>query len=96
MKKTKSILLFITFLLCSCASQESMFSGGSEKDAEVAAMDFFSSHPEYTSSKEKEELLYSLFKENIQLPENRNKGMYQLLNVSHSQLQYLSNFSKNQ
>lgn len=85
------ILIFAvsTSLLAGCRSSatQNAQSPSSERQATLQAQDFFEQHPEYTSSKEKESLLFAEFQEVTKEPAYKNMSMYQLLLIAHDRLQ---------
>lgn len=51
---------------------------------------FFIDHPEYLRQKDKEELLYKVFVQNARDQKNEKASIYEILDESHEQLQYLN------
>lgn len=76
-------------LLAGCNSSSAQHSQSplSERQAEQQAHDFFTQHPEYVSSKEKESQLFAEFQRITKEPSYRNMSMYQLLLIAHDRLQ---------
>lgn len=80
---------------CAMASYSDDQSSADQLRAENQAALFFHEHPEYLSSQHKEALLFSIFKEISNEPQNNKLNMYQLLNISHEKANVLMQFDQN-
>ncbi|EHG5998742.1 TPA: invasion protein [Escherichia fergusonii] len=83
------IIVISTALLtgCNTLSPKNSQSASSEWQAEQQTQDFFSQHPDYVSSKEKESQLFAEFQALTREPAYINMSMYQLLIIAHDRLQ---------
>lgn len=72
---------------CNTSTSHNSQSPASERQAVNQAQDFFSNHPEYAASKEKESELFAEFQSLTREPAYRNMSMYQLLIIAHDRLQ---------
>lgn len=82
------MIVVATALLAGCntSTSHSSQSPTSERQAAQQAQDFFTQHPEYVSSKEKESQLFAEFQALTRETAYKNMSMYQLLIIAHDRL----------
>lgn len=85
-------LAIVLLSSCTMANYGDNQSSADKLRAENQATIFFHEHPEYLSSQHKEALLFSIFKELTNEPQNNKLNMYQLLNISHEKANVLMQF----
>lgn len=88
-RRSKKYTIILSMLIIGC-SQSGKIQGSNDNSLKEDTKRFFMDHPEYLRQKDKEELLYKVFVQNVRNPLNEGASIYEILDESHIQLQYLN------